>query len=400
MTTATLEPNRRRTRRKLIWLIPIGAWMLLILPVVLLAGAGNPPCPSTGTPNSSTPPGGPASGGMYAQPLKLQQGKWYEVGATAYGGPSDPTAGTTGAIGTPSEDYLPAHPDTFAELSVLDSNPANPGNGGVFTFADANALSNLPYMTALIVANVAAKKVLYKRDVGYGQGPGQFISNGQPYRVDVWWESAAPLGVSKNAVNIALAPPLGTGGVLGQAPSPTTTAAGPNPVCDGLAATGTLQLTPGQQARILSDGSAAAPAAAPRAVKIAIAAANRIHTTYYSTERTPGMLTSVQPSYDCSGSSDYVLYNAGLGGPLVDVGAATAGDSTLLEGYGDPGPGRWITIYANSDHVWLAIAGLAFDTADFGGPDIPAGTGPRWRQNPTGNLADGLSYVTSHPPGL
>ena len=65
--------------------------MLLILPVVLLAGAGNPPCPSTGTPNASTPPGGPASGGMYAQPLKLQQGKWYEVGATDYGGPDDPT---------------------------------------------------------------------------------------------------------------------------------------------------------------------------------------------------------------------------------------------------------------------------------------------------------------------
>ena len=255
-------------------------------------------------------------------------------------------------------------------------------------------------MTGLIVANNGTKKVLYKRDVGYGQGPGQFIANGQPYRVDVWWESAAPLGVSKNAVNIALAPPLGTGGVLGQAPSPTTTAAGPNAVCDGLAATGALQLTPGQQARILSDGSAAAPAAAPRAVKMAIAAANRIHTTYYSTERTPGMLTTVQPSYDCSGSSDYVLYNAGLGGPLVDVGAATAGDSTLLEGYGDRGPGRWITIYANSGHVWLAIAGLAFDTADFGGPDIPAGTGPRWRQNPTGNLADGLSYVTRHPPGL
>ena len=387
MTTATLEPQRRRKRRKLIWLIPIGGWMLLILPVVLLAGAGNPPCPSTGTPNASTSPGGPASGGMYAQPLKLQQGKWYEVGATEY-------TGNEGSIGG-SEGYLPAHPDTFAELSVLDSNP-----WPNFTFADGNALNNLPYMTALLVANGAAKKVLYKRDVGYGQGPGQFIANGQPYRVDVWWESAAPLGVSKNAVNIALAPPLGTGGVLGQAPSPTTTAAGPNAVCDGLAATGTLQLTPGQQARILSDGSAAAPAAAPRPVKLAIAAANRIHTTYYSTERTPGMLTTIQPSYDCSGSSDYVLYNAGLGGPLVDVGAATAGDSTLLEGYGDPGPGRWITIYANSGHVWLAIAGLAFDTADFGGPDIPAGTGPRWRQNPTGNLADGLSYVTRHPPGL
>ena len=49
-----------------------------------------------------------------------------------------------GAIGAPGQSYLPAHPDTFAELSVLDHNPAN---SGTFTFADANALNNLPYMT-------------------------------------------------------------------------------------------------------------------------------------------------------------------------------------------------------------------------------------------------------------
>jgi hypothetical protein len=135
-------------------------------------------------------------------------------------------------------------------------------------------------------------------------------------------------------------------------------------------------------------------------VKLAIAAANRIIGTFYSKERTPQMLTRVQPSYDCSGSSDFVLYNAGLSSPLVDVGDGIAGNSTLLESYGDPGPGKWISIYANTGHVWLAIAGLAFDTADFGGPNVPAGTGPRWRQNPTGNLADGLSYVVRHPPGL
>ena len=112
------------------------------------------------------------------------------------------------------------------------------------------------------------------------------------------------------------------------------------------------------------------------------------------------MLTTLQSSYDCSGSTDYVLYNAGLGSPLVDVGGATAGDSSLLESYGEQGPGKWITIYANSEHVFIVIAGLAFDTADFGGPNIPGGSGPRWRQNPLGNLSDGLSYVARHPAGL
>jgi hypothetical protein len=254
-------------------------------------------------------------------------------------------------------------------------------------------------MTGLILANNGTKKILYKRDTGYGQGPGQFIANGQPYRVDVWWESAGALGVSKNAVNIALAPALGTAGVLGESPAGAPGAAGPNPVCDQLPATGTLQLVPGQQARILANGNAAAPTDAPRAAKLAIAAANQIDGKYYNAQR-PEPLNTIYPWYDCSASTDYVLYHAGLNGPGVTVDGTDAGDSTLLESYGQPGPGRWISIYANSEHAFIVIAGLAFDTADFGGPNIPAGSGPRWRQNPLGNLQDGLSYVVRHPEGL
>jgi hypothetical protein len=60
-----------------------------------------------------------------------------------------------------------------------------------------------------------------------------------------------------------------------------------------------------------------------------------------------------------------------------------------------------VTIYANAGHTWIVIAGRAFDTADFGGPDIPSGTGPRWRTNPLGNLNDGTGgYVVRHPAGL
>jgi len=74
--------------------------------------------------------------------------------------------------------------------------------------------------------------------------------------------------------------------------------------------------------------------------------------------------------------------------------------SGTLESWGEPGPGKWITVYANSAHTFLDIAGRAFDTADYGGPNLPAGPGPRWRQDPTGNLQDGLSYVVRHPKGL
>ena len=105
----------------------LGGFMLLALPVVLLAGAGNPPCSTPGTVNTPAG-GGPVAAGMYAQPLRLQPGRWYQVGATSTAGRADPTSGDYGSIGTPGQSYLPAHPDTFAELSVLDHNPANGGS--------------------------------------------------------------------------------------------------------------------------------------------------------------------------------------------------------------------------------------------------------------------------------
>jgi hypothetical protein len=366
-------------------------FMLLIAPVVLFAGAGNPPCSAAVQGAVGAPTGGPAPGGMYARPLKLTPGRWYEVGATEYGGPSDPTSSSFGSIGG-SQGYLPAHPDTFAELSVLDSNPAN---AGAFTFADANALNTLPYLTGLVVANGGAKRILYKRDVGYGQGPGQFVSNGQPYRLDMWWQSAGPLGVSKNPVTIALAPPVGAGQVLGQIPAGAPGAASSaSAACSQLAATTVLQLTTGQRARILADGTAAAPQSAPPQAKLAIAAANQIHTEPYpSPDVHFGSLTQLWPAYDCSGATSYVLYRARLHSSWPDV-------SSALESWGASGPGKWITVYANSGHVWVVIAGLAFDTANYGGPNIPAGSGPRWRQDPIGNLGDGLSYIVRHPPGL
>jgi hypothetical protein len=385
---AIVSPARRW--RPLRWLAAAGGglFMVLIAPVVLFAGAGNPPCDAGA---AGAPTGGAAPGATYAPPLALEPGRWYEVGATEYGGPTDPTSSDFGSIGG-TQAYLPAHPDTFAELSVLDHNPAG---AGALTFADADALNNLPYMTGLIVADGASRRVLYKRDIGYGQGPGQLIANGQPYRLDVWWQSAAPLGVTKSAVEIALAPPLGTGTLLGQTPAPADTTGQAVPaVCAQLAASATLSLVPGRQARILPDGSAAAPADAPAQVKLAIAAANEIHTKPYPDPVAHfGSLASPWPAYDCSGAVSYVLYEAGLHSQWPDVSGG-------LESWGQSGPGAWITVYANSKHTWIVIAELAFDTADYGGPNIPAGSGPRWRQNPTGNLADGLAYVVRHPPGL
>ena len=133
-------------------------------------------------------------------------------------------------------------------------------------------------------------------------------------------------------------------------------------------------------------------------MKLAIAAANQIHDQPYSVYPDGhavhyGPLSTLWPAYDCSGAVSYVLYRAGLHTINPDVSGA-------LESWGQPGPGKWITIYANSTHTFVDVAGRAFDTADYGGPNLPAGSGPRWRQDPAGNLQDGLAYVARHPAGL
>ena len=146
--------------------------------------------------------------------------------------------------------------------------------------------------------------------------------------------------------------------------------------------TGTVRISP--------DGTATAPAGAPAAVQEMVLAANQIVDKPYRVGGGHGSWND--SAYDCSGAVSYVLHGAGM--------LSSPEDSTELESYGSSGPGRWITIYADSGHTFIVIAGRAFDTADFGGPNIPSGTGPRWRSDPTGNLADGGNYVVRHPPGL
>jgi peptidoglycan hydrolase-like protein with peptidoglycan-binding domain len=110
----------------------------------------------------------------------------------------------------------------------------------------------------------------------------------------------------------------------------------------------------------------------------AIAAANRIATLPY---RYGGGHGSFNDSgYDCSGSVSYVLHGAGLlSSPL---------DSTGFMSWGAPGPGKHITIYANSGHVFMTIDGRRFDTG-YGG------NGNRWASGsrPT------AGFVVRHPPG-
>lgn len=138
-------------------------------------------------------------------------------------------------------------------------------------------------------------------------------------------------------------------------------------------------------------GDAMAPVNAPIQVKEMIAAANEIHnTTYVFGGGHGGPLSTLYSGYDCSSSTSFVLYAANLFPNTAEV-------SGQLESYGESGRGAWVTVYASAPHAFIVIAGLAFDTADWGGPNIPPGSGPRWRDCATCNLADGNSWSTRHP---
>ena len=137
-------------------------------------------------------------------------------------------------------------------------------------------------------------------------------------------------------------------------------------------------LNPGESAQVISESEASAPSAAPQAVKDAISAANSIATTPYVWGGGHGSFES--SGYDCSGAVSFALHGGGLlESPL---------DSTGLETWGEPGPGKWITVYANAEHAWMVIAGIAFDTV--GGP------GPRWH-DPWVDSPEG--FIVRHPGG-
>jgi cell wall-associated NlpC family hydrolase len=132
---------------------------------------------------------------------------------------------------------------------------------------------------------------------------------------------------------------------------------------------------------ILLSGIALAPPEAPEAVQNVINAANTIvgrpyvwgggHASFYSY------------GYDCSGSVSFALFGGGLIPEPLTSGS--------LEGWGEPGPGKWITVYANAGHTFMEIAGLRWDTVG-----DARGTGPRWHLEPTSTAG----FVARHPPGL
>ncbi len=122
------------------------------------------------------------------------------------------------------------------------------------------------------------------------------------------------------------------------------------------------------------------PAQGDDAVAKVVAAANQIATTPYVWGGGHG--GSASGGYDCSGSLSYALAAAGLvNGSLTSGGFMS---------WGDPGPGRRITVYANAGHAFMIVDGRRYDTSAL------RGGGTRWSSAMRGTAG----FVARHPPGL
>jgi cell wall-associated NlpC family hydrolase len=130
----------------------------------------------------------------------------------------------------------------------------------------------------------------------------------------------------------------------------------------------------------IGGGVALPPLEAPEAVKKMIEAGNGIARTPYKWGGGHGKWKDT--GYDCSGSVSFVLAAAGLlDGPLA---------SGPLMSWGEPGPGKWVTIWTNEGHVFLEVAGIRFDTS------AQRVTGSRW----INEMRSTKGFVARHPPGL
>jgi hypothetical protein len=162
-----------------------------------------------------------------------------------------------------------------------------------------------------------------------------------------------------------------------------------------------VSFIPGERALLApGDGHVALlPVGAPPVVQAMLMAGNELQDLPYGPGGHPDPRGA--PEEDCSSTLNYVLYRSG-----VRTISEILRDNPLAQDYvawGDPGPGRWVTIYATAiptPHVFVTIAGLRLDTSHAGtdvGPNRNE-DGPRWRI--LDHIPTWARWSVRHPPGL
>ena len=168
---------------------------------------------------------------------------------------------------------------------------------------------------------------------------------------------------------------------------PSAAGQGANPT-GGAAVTASAEgkpdlLVPGSLARYV-DGLAAAPMSAPAAVQQIVWAGDQLIGLPYIYGG--GHASFVSPGYDCSGTVSFALHGASL--------LTAPEDSSEFEVWGAAGIGRWVTVFTNPGHAYMAVAGLRLDTSSADDPSNEQG--PRWRPLRPSNAG----FMVRHLPGL
>jgi hypothetical protein len=133
------------------------------------------------------------------------------------------------------------------------------------------------------------------------------------------------------------------------------------------------------------NGTIAPPPGIPAVVARVIAGANAI--TDFPYVFGGGHASFVDNAYDCSGSVSYALAAGGLLSAPVTSGT--------LESWGAPGPGQWITVYANAGHTYMYVnlgnGWMRYDTSGRSGVFAS-----RWQPA----IRSNEGFVARHWPGL
>ena len=187
------------------------------------------------------------------------------------------------------------------------------------------------------------------------------------------------------------------GAALADRPAQDATAEPAVGGCDVAGAAGDpaagVQLAPGDRARLLPDGSAAAPQDAPATVKAMVAAGNRIVGKPYSQRPPHGVpYTRLLDHYDCSSSIAFILFWAGF---IADPDQNWVSGDLGSVAFGDAGAGHWVTVRGNAGHVYMYVAGLRWDTHRYGAADTGS-SGIGWHTA----QRDDIGYTARHPTGL
>jgi cell wall-associated NlpC family hydrolase len=146
----------------------------------------------------------------------------------------------------------------------------------------------------------------------------------------------------------------------------------------------TLSTVPGGGS-IGGNGTISPPPGIPAVVARVIAGANAI--TDFPYVFGGGHASFVDNAYDCSGSVSYALAAGGL--------LASPETSGSLESWGAPGPGKWITVYANAGHTYMYVnlggGWMRYDTSGRSGVFAS-----RWQPA----IRSNEGFVARHWPGL